>query len=115
MEWSSPYIIYRITADAKLEEVYHATELKQAKYWLTYIALPGDVLCKTPAHPKHSKTSNQPEYWSHKAHSGTPMCKEEKWKEFAKSKNFTFVFPQEQQKEAGVEAPAVGPLSAAPK
>ncbi len=96
MEWSSPFIIYRISQDAKLEEVYHASDLKRAKYWLTYIAQPGDVLCKTPAHPKHSHTSKCPEYWSHKAQSGLPLSQEEKWKEFAKSKNFTFIFPEEQ-------------------
>lgn len=96
MEWSSPFIIYRISAESKLEEVYHAADLKQAKYWLTYIAQPGDVLCKTPVHPKHSKTKKTAEYWSHKEHSGTPSSKEEQWIEMAKARGFAFVFPAEQ-------------------
>ncbi len=98
MDWSSPFIVYRINAEGKLEEVFHAEDLKKAKYWLTYIAQPGDVLCKTPKHPKHSGQSKTPEYWSHKDSSGTPMTKEDAWKNFAKSKTQIVEFPCEQTK-----------------
>jgi hypothetical protein len=98
MDWKSPFIVYRIIGDGKLEEVFHAEDIKKAKYWLTYIAQPGDVLCKTPVHPKHSKQSKGPEYWSHKEQSGKPSSTEDDWKNFAKNKNFTFVFPEEQTK-----------------
>lgn len=97
MDWTSPFIVYRISADGKLEEVFHADDLKKAKYWLTYIAQPGDVLCKTPKHPKHSGSSKCPEYWSHKELSGTPTTKEDSWKAFAKGKACTLVFPEEQK------------------
>ena len=96
MDWSTPFIVYRLTADARLEEVFHAADLKKAKYWLTYIAEPGDVLCKTPLHPKHSHTTRSPEYWGHKEMSGTPSSKEEEWRSYARSRNFTLVFPEEQ-------------------
>lgn len=76
MEWKSPFVIYRVSGDGKIEEVYHAADIKKAKYWLTYIAKPGDVLCKTPIHPKHTKASAKPEYWSHKEASGKILAEE---------------------------------------
>lgn len=100
MDWSSPFIVYRITAEGKLEEVFHAPDLQKAKYWLTYIAQPGDVLCKTPKHPRHSGKSKTPEYWSHKETSGTPCSKEADWLEIAKQKACQPVFPEEQLKES---------------
>jgi hypothetical protein len=100
MEWNVPFVIYRISADGKLEEVFHAADLKMAKYWLTYIAQPGDVLCKTPLHPKHSKSSKSPEYWSHKEVSGVPAQNEPGWKEQAEKRNFKGAFPDEQEREA---------------
>ena len=96
MDWVSPFIVYRITPEAKLEEVFHAADMKKAKYWLTYIAQPGDVLCRTPIHPKHSGQSKTAEYWCHKAQSGTSSSKEQDWKEFAVSRNYTASFPEEQ-------------------
>jgi hypothetical protein len=72
-----------------------------AKYWLTYIAQPGDVLCKTPIHPKHSKASPQPEYWSHKESSGSPITNEQDWRKHAERKNFDGTFPPEQMKQPG--------------
>ena len=103
MEWKSPFIIYRISAEGQLQEVFHAEDLKQAKYWLTYIAQPGDVLCKTPAHPKHSRTGKTPEYWSHKEGSGTPMSREDAWKKLAESRKCNFLFPEEQLGETVAE------------
>jgi hypothetical protein len=96
MDWTATYIVYRIGSTGNLEEVYHSSELKQAKYWLTYIGLPGDVLCKTPVHPKHTKGTKKAEYWSHKAQSGTPSNEEKEWREFARRRNFTADFPEEQ-------------------
>jgi hypothetical protein len=98
MDWSSPFIVYRITAAGKLEEVFHAEDLNKAKYWLTYIAKPGDVLCKTPKHPTHSGTCASAEYWSHKDISGTPSSTEENWKKIAQEKSCEIVFPDQQFK-----------------
>ncbi len=71
-----------------------------AKYWLTYIAQPGDVLCKTPVHPKHSKEGKSPEYWSHKEGTGSPTTNEMGWRALAEKRAFTGTFPEEQQKDA---------------
>lgn len=102
MDWISPFIVYRINEEGKLEEVFHAEDLKKAKYWLTYIALPGDVLCKTPRHPKHSGVSKCPEYWSHKDCTGIPMTGEKAWKEYAKEKACLVEFPSEQIKSPSI-------------
>lgn len=97
MNWSNPFAIFRVSAEGKLEIVHVAKDLKSAKYWLTYIAAPGDVLCKTPAHPKHSGASQKPEYWSHKESGGVPGNNETKWLEFAKSSNCDLNFPETDQ------------------
>lgn len=96
MSWSNPFIIYRIDADGKLSPVFAAEDMKKAKYWLNYIAQPGDVLCRTPAHPKHSKASNRPEYWCHKENGGVSATEEARWREFAAQKGVEVVFPEEQ-------------------
>lgn len=97
MDWKSVYIVYRITANSELLEVFHCDDIKKAKYWLQYIAQPGDVLTRTPIHPKHSKATKRPEYWSHKETSGQPCSQEQKWNAFTKKINFTLPFPEEQQ------------------
>lgn len=96
MEWKSPFVIYRITPDAKIEEVFHTDDMKKAKYWLAYIAQPGDLLCRTPLHPKHTQKAKAPEYWQHKDLGGKPCSEEAKWQEMARAKNFDFKFPEEQ-------------------
>lgn len=96
MNWTAPFAIYRIDAEGKIQQVHVAQDLKGAKYWLTYIAQPGDVLCKTPAHPKHSHASPKPEYWSHKEEKGTPGHDEQKWKKFAETKNCSLEFPEQE-------------------
>ena len=99
MEWSKPFIVYRVSESGQLEEVYHAEDIRQAKYWLTYIAQPGDVLTKTPVHPRHSGESPSPEYWSHKEASGKPSRDEAGWRSQVAETNFES-FPTEQIKEA---------------
>lgn len=94
MSWDSPFIVYRLSADGKLEEVFHAKDLKKAKYWLTYIAEPGDVLCRTPAHARHSE--KEPTYWSHKIKSGSAITNKAEWEELANEKNSNWTFPSEQ-------------------
>ena len=93
MEWKQPFVIYRITPDAKLFQVYEASNIKEARYWLTYIAQPGDVLCRTPIHPKHSQQGTTAEYWSHKESSGKSSSREANWKKIASTKNFTLSLP----------------------
>jgi hypothetical protein len=99
MDWSVPYVIYRVTDEGKIDEVFHASDLKMAKYWLGYIAQPGDVLCKTPIHPKHSRKSQYAEYWSHKEASGSATQNEAEWRKLVEHRNFDGVFPAEQLRE----------------
>ena len=96
MDWNVPFVIYRINSQGQLEEVFLAHDLKSAKYWLTYLALPGDVLCKTPLHPKHSREHDSPEYWSHKDHSREPMISEKSWQDLAQERNCDGKFPNQQ-------------------
>lgn len=94
MNWNTPFVVYRLSADGKLEEVFKADDIKKAKYWLTYIAQAGDVLCKTPAHPKHSQATPAPEYHGHKEQSGKPSADETQWKSFASAKGWNNKFPE---------------------
>jgi hypothetical protein len=100
MDWKAPFVIYRISPEGKIEEVFQAQDLKSAKYWLTYIAQPGDVLCKTPLHPKHSKAKNSPEYWSHKDSSREPVMNEQDWQKLAEERHFDGEFPQQQSNKS---------------
>jgi hypothetical protein len=95
MEWHSNFVIYRVLPDGKLLEIFNANSLKDAKYWITYIAEPGDLLCNTPLHPKHSKKDKYPEYWCHKPLKGRVSSDQEDWKKIAQQRSFNFVFPQE--------------------
>ena len=96
MAWKSPFIIYRVSSAGALTEVFRCDDLKKAKYWLSYIAEPGDVLCKTPAHPKHSKSSNSAEYWSHKVQSGNAVSDEKLWQKFVTEKGCPSAFPDDE-------------------
>jgi hypothetical protein len=100
MEWSNTFVIYRINAEGKANEVFLTSDFQKAKYWLSFIAQPGDVLCKTPKHAKHSGKSKSPEYWSHKVESGATVSNEALWQELAKTINFQSPFPDQQVKTA---------------
>jgi hypothetical protein len=82
MTWKSPFVVFRFTSKGTVEEVYQGEDLEGAKYWLTYIAEAGDVLCRTPSHPRHTKKGPAPEYWSHKEQSGKVRMDERQWREF---------------------------------
>lgn len=86
MSWDKPYVIFRLSEAGQFEEVFAESDFTKAKYLLTYIAEPGDVLCRTPAHPKHSGKSASPEYWSHKEQSGSVASGEGQWREGLKAK-----------------------------
>lgn len=100
MDWTVPFVIYRITQDGKLEEVFLAEDFKAASYWLSYIAQPGDVLCKTPLHRKHSHQSPKPEYWSHKGQGRDLITDPDAFKKVLESKKCSVEFPEEQNMQA---------------
>jgi len=93
MNWTEPFVVFRVAPSGELEEVYRAADFKSAKYWLTYIAKAGDVLCMTPKHPKHSHKSESPEYWGHKQEAGT-ATDEKAWREYAGGLNCAAAFPE---------------------
>jgi hypothetical protein len=95
MEWKSPYVIYRLMSDGKAKIVSLPEDVTKAKYWLQYIAEPFDVLCKSPAHPKHSKKDELPEYWAHKEKSGKPSHVEAIWKTEWEKRGWNSVFYNE--------------------
>lgn len=101
MDWQSAFVVYRIMPDGKLKEIYHAQDLKSAQYWLSYIAQTGDLCCRTPASPRHSGKSPQPEYIGHKESSGKASRIEADWKKWAEGRQFDFCFPGEQMIEHG--------------
>lgn len=99
MSWSSPYVIFRHSAQNVFVEVHKAEEIKDAKYWLAYIAKPGDVLCRTPLHPKHTRSSDQPEYWSHKSAKGV-VSDERLWRQGLTKEGITPQFEPAPQAKA---------------
>jgi hypothetical protein len=96
MDWNVPFVVYRLTEDGKLEQVFTAQDFQAASYWLTYIAQPGDVLCKTPLHKRHTHTSKRAEYWSHKGAEKGPITDEARWKKLVSKRSFSGEFPEEQ-------------------
>ena len=79
MTWTTQYVVLRLHADGRIEQVFHPEDLKKAKYIMSYVAEPGDVCFRTPLNPKHSKANNLPEYFSHKAKSGTAVTDQAEW------------------------------------
>ena len=101
MDWKSIYIVYRISENSDLLEVFHSDDIKKAKYWLQYIAQPGDVLTRTPLHPKHSKTNLTAEYWSHKEKSGKLYSQIDRWLKYLENRKIHVTFPSEQKEHIG--------------
>ena len=62
-EWKA-YITVRVSPDGVAEVVHQADTIKDARYWLSYIAMPGDALFTTPSHPKYVGDGT-PSYMSH--------------------------------------------------
>jgi hypothetical protein len=101
MEWNVSYVVYRIAPDNTVTEVFHTDAISKAKYWMSYIAIDGDVLCKTPKHPKHSKSTNIAEYWSHKEKS-VAISDMNRWAHYLASRNLVPTWPEEQLESAAV-------------
>lgn len=82
--WNHLYIVIRINETGTAEVVHTCSTMKDANYWLTYIALPGDAIFNTPLHPKN--TGPTPVYYAHLVSRGKTEHDEKKWKEnFLKS------------------------------
>ncbi len=77
-EWKA-YITVRVGADGVAEVVYQADTIKDARYWLSYIAMPGDALFTTPSHPKYAG-NGAPTYMSHLVSRGKTEHDAAAWK-----------------------------------
>lgn len=97
MSWTVPFVVFRLAPDKKITEVFECDDLQKAKYWIKFIAEPGDVLCRTPLSPKHSKKNTQPEYWCHKETSGQPTTDEQGWRTQIQQTWPDFEFPSSSQ------------------
>jgi hypothetical protein len=80
MAWDTPYVIFRLSPAGSFAPVFQEADFQKAKYLLNFVAEPGDVLCRTPVHPKHSGKSPAPEYWSHKVKPGSVLSNEAEWR-----------------------------------
>ncbi len=80
MEWKNAYILVRPEADGTVKIVHTAEKLKDARYWLQYIALAGDAVFVTPANPQYKGKSGEPTYMSHLIARGKIDHTESKWK-----------------------------------
>lgn len=69
MSWKQSYIVIRIDEEGTAQVVHQTEKIKDARYWLTYIALPMDALFQTPAHPKYEGTGF-PVYKAHLVNRG---------------------------------------------
>ena len=78
METTTPYIILRVDEDGKASTVKDNDKLKDATYWLNYIAEPGDALFITDKHPKY-QGEGEPTYRAHLAKRGQVEYDKGKW------------------------------------
>lgn len=78
MSWDKPYIIGRPQKTGQVTIVHSCATVKDANYWLSYIALPGDAVFLTPAHPKHAG-GEMPIYQAHLLTRGKTERDESKW------------------------------------
>jgi hypothetical protein len=76
---SKPYIIVRISDEGSAAVVYETDTIKSARYWLNYIALPGDAIFITSAHPKYNG-SGKPTYQMHLVGRGKLGHEESEWR-----------------------------------
>ena len=101
MDWTVPFIIYRVDQNCvgeqvTLEEAYYPEDFKKAQYLIKFVAEAGDVLCRTPLHHKYDAEEGRPQYVSHKVSSGNPSRDYEDWLKLLGDKKFDGKFPEEQ-------------------
>lgn len=90
MSWQSPYIVIRVV-DGVAQAIHEAKMLKDARYYLQYIAQPGDALFQTSFHPKYSG-SGCPVYQGHLKKRGDIQHDEAAWLALALKQGETLSF-----------------------
>lgn len=107
MSWKSTYVILRLSNEGSLTEVFQSDDLKKTKYWLSYIGEVGDLMCRTPNHPKHSRKNSEPEYFSHKEEAGKAGMDESKWRDAMVKRGWNLKLPSESVSATSSEVGAV--------
>lgn len=79
MAFRNPYVIVRLEEGGQVKLVKASHSLKDVKYWLNYIAEPGDAIFLTPAHPKYDGGTGVPTYNSHLVKRGQVEYDKGKW------------------------------------
>ena len=79
MSWKTSYILVRPSGEAQVSIVHSADKLKDARYWLQYIAQSGDAIFTTPIHAQY-KGSGDPTYMCHLIARGKMDYNEAQWK-----------------------------------
>ena len=79
MNVKDQYIVIRVNNQGTVSVVHSSNSLKDARYWLTYIALNNDALMQTPSHPKYTG-SGAPTYVAHLIKRGKIGYDEAMWK-----------------------------------
>jgi hypothetical protein len=79
VSFKSAYVVVRVTPEGVVSVAHTANTIKDARYWLQYIAEPGDAVFQTPAHPKYAGGGDL-KYQSHLVKRGEIVYDEAKWK-----------------------------------
>ncbi len=94
MSWNTEYIIIRTDASGCAQIVHEARSIKDSRYWLQYIALPGDAIFTTSLHPKYSGNGT-PLYSAHLVSRGKIEHDEAKWRKQVLSSGVELQLPTE--------------------
>lgn len=87
MDWKSAYILVRPETEGVCRIVHTADKLKDARYWLQYIAQAGDAIFLTPKNPQYKGSNGEPCYSAHLFARGKIEHNEADWKKQAFSGN----------------------------
>ncbi len=91
--WTTPFIILHTHEDGECKLVHEAETLKDAKYYLSYIAEPGDAIFGTPIHPQHN-CGNRLQYKAHTIVRKEITYNEQQWLQFNTKNNCPPKLPQ---------------------
>ena len=78
MSWHAAYLIIRVSNLGQAEIVHTSHLIKDARYWLQYIAMPGDAIFLSSRHPKYSG-DGKPKYFAHLITRGQIAYDEKIW------------------------------------
>jgi len=112
MEWQSAYILVRPDSNGSVQVVHKAEKLKDARYWLQYIAHAGDAVFITPKNAQY-KGTGEPTYMSHLIARGKIDYNEKQWKTqvFAEKDAAKLTFVEASSEPKAASAPTAPSIS----